>query len=141
DSEFALALARRTVELEPTEAWRQQSLGWALYRAGDWKASIEAIGKLADNSECDFILAMDHWQLGDKDHARASFDRGREWLKGFEQRSDDWVISRGGYCHYSEEWLRAYEQRCEEFHTTSGGALHPYPHKTRGGMLYPDPPM
>jgi tetratricopeptide (TPR) repeat protein len=88
DPELALKLARRAVELKPGDGMRAQSLGWALYRAGDWKGSLELIQKQAKNLESHFVLAMAYWQLGEKTEAKARFDRANEWLKGYEQRCE-----------------------------------------------------
>jgi tetratricopeptide (TPR) repeat protein len=59
------------------------TLGTARYRASDWKGAIadleQALGlrKPDDplNAYDGFILAMAYWQLGDKDQARAWFDK------------------------------------------------------------------
>jgi tetratricopeptide (TPR) repeat protein len=70
----AVELAQKAVELEPLqESWR--TLGVAQYRAGDWKAALEALKKSMDLREGGdgvdwFFLAMAHWQLGQKEAAR-----------------------------------------------------------------------
>ena len=61
-------------------------LGWAQYRAGEWKASVEALEKSCalDAKGCDayqwFFLAMAHWQLGEKEKAREWYDRAVQWM-------------------------------------------------------------
>jgi hypothetical protein len=76
-------------------AW--QVLGWAHYRAGDWKASIEALEKSCalqvnpkggDASRW-FFLAMAHWQLGDKDKARMWFDQAAEWTDKKQPKNEE----------------------------------------------------
>ena len=52
DAPGGLATARKAVELAPQSIMAWQVLGWAHYRTGDWKASIEALEKscaLQDN--------------------------------------------------------------------------------------------
>ena len=41
----AVAASRTAVKLAPSETLNWQSLGWALYLAGDWTASLEALEK------------------------------------------------------------------------------------------------
>ena len=89
DPELALKLARRAVELKPEDGMCQQSLSWALWRSGDYRGSIDAIGKTFNGGERNFVLAMAHWQLGEKTEARTIFDGGSEWLKGYEQRCEE----------------------------------------------------
>ena len=83
--ELSLQLARKAVALKPEDGMCLQSLGRALYRTGDWKGRIESIKKQSDTSSSSFILAMAHWQLGEKTEAMAYFDRSNEWLKEYEQ--------------------------------------------------------
>ncbi len=74
DPDLALKLARRAVELKPGDGLCTQSLGWALYRSGDYRGSIEAIGKQSGSGLNDFVLAMAQWQLGERTEARTLFD-------------------------------------------------------------------
>jgi serine/threonine protein kinase len=84
----AVELARRAVEKARPQHrgmfWN--TLGVALYRAGDWKAAIEALGqserlspdkRVALNA---FFLAMAHWRLGDRERARTWYDRAVAWM-------------------------------------------------------------
>jgi len=87
DPELALKLARRAVELKPGDGVCLQSLGGALYRAGDFRGSIEAIKK-ADGGKDSFIRAMAHWQLGEKTEAKAVFDAANKWLKEHERECE-----------------------------------------------------
>jgi tetratricopeptide (TPR) repeat protein len=81
----AVTHARKAVELAPYNAMFWFTLGVAQYRNGDWKAGIEALMKSAqlrdgvDSFEF-FFLAMAHWQLGEKDEARAWYDRAVAWM-------------------------------------------------------------
>jgi len=84
---------------------REQSLCWALYRAGDWKKCVAAVGRLIGNSEDDFIPAMAHEQLGNRTEARACFDRADAWLSGYETRSAE-RMGKGTTSHPLPSMLR-----------------------------------
>ena len=74
-------------------------LGWAHYRAGDWKASVEALEKSCGLWSQDdpkggdayqwFFLAMAHCRLGEKDKARGWYDRAIEWTDKYRQKNED----------------------------------------------------
>src|SRR5262249_47533225 len=80
DANRAVELAKKLVEHDPDNARSWSILGVAHYRAGGWKASVEALEKAmgfcngGDGSDW-FFLAMAHWQLGDKQKARQWYDR------------------------------------------------------------------
>jgi tetratricopeptide (TPR) repeat protein len=90
----AVRLAREAVNRSPGAApWN--TLGVALYRAGDWKAAIEALEKsealepgkhLAFNG---FFLAMAHMQRGDRNRARDDFERSELWLRTHPTTEDE----------------------------------------------------
>jgi serine/threonine protein kinase/uncharacterized protein HemY len=82
----AVRLARQAVALAPRgpDCWR--ALGVACYRAGDWQVAVTALRKaMALRSGGDgwewFFLAMARWQLGDRQQARACYERGRRWTE------------------------------------------------------------
>jgi len=81
----AVELAKRAVELAPKEQFYWQTLGWAQYRAGSWKAAIatlekvKELGSAGDSLEW-FPLAMAHAQLGNKDEARKWFEQAVQWM-------------------------------------------------------------
>ncbi len=88
DPERAVELARRAVELRPaTDGLAWQSLGWALYRTGDWKGCIESLEKSQKYARSgNYFAAMAYWHLGDKAKAREQFERFDTWLTGYEKR-------------------------------------------------------
>ncbi len=94
DPDLALQLARRAVELKPNDGHRMRSLGWALYRSGDYRGSLEASGHGPDDGQNDFVPAMALWQLGEKAEAEAHFLSDSEWLKGYEQRCEEKLKQR-----------------------------------------------
>jgi tetratricopeptide (TPR) repeat protein len=71
----ALAHARRVAELTPHEPASHVTLALALYRAGQWQACLDALGKTRGarhNHEATVAVlqAMAHWQRGDRARAR-----------------------------------------------------------------------
>jgi eukaryotic-like serine/threonine-protein kinase len=99
DPELSLRLARRAVELTPDDTMCHQSLGWARYRAKDWKGCIEALQKTRSYAaEGDFFGAMALWHLGDKAKARDAFDRAETWLKGYEKKWEE-RAKKGVFLH------------------------------------------
>src|SRR5262249_46244971 len=76
DLKRAVELGKEAVELAPQSPLAWQGLGSIQYRAGNWKASIEALEKSCKMQEGGtgdafqwLFLAMAHWQLGNKAEA------------------------------------------------------------------------
>ena len=85
----AVALAKRAVELKPNERKYWNTLGMALYRAGDLKEARAALQKsldLVQGGDNQYVcrdrlyLAMANWRLDEKDEARKEYDRATEWI-------------------------------------------------------------
>ena len=97
DPRQALELAKKGLEKEPQSACFWQILGWAHYRSGDWKASIEALEKSMASQkrpkEGDsyqwFFLAMAHWQLRNNQEARNWYDRAVEWMNKNQPKNQE----------------------------------------------------
>jgi serine/threonine protein kinase/tetratricopeptide (TPR) repeat protein len=89
----AVALAQRAVTLEPSDGNIWNTLGVALYRAGDYSKCLEALGKSRDlQGERDFsadafFLAMSHWQLGHQSDARNWYDQAVAWMDKNQPRN------------------------------------------------------
>ena len=86
DAGRALELAKKAVELAPKVGAYWNTLGAAQYRAADWKASVSALEKSRElrnggDSFDWFVLAMAHWQLGDKEQARKWYDQAVQWME------------------------------------------------------------
>lgn len=80
DPKQAVQLAKRAVVLAPHDGDYWCTLGVAHYRAENWKEAIAALRKSMERGQGGdgkdwFFLAMAHWQLGEKDKARAWYDR------------------------------------------------------------------
>jgi serine/threonine protein kinase/tetratricopeptide (TPR) repeat protein len=128
DPPRALAAARKAVELAPNSEPAGQVLGWAQYRAGNWKASIEALEK-GNNSQRPsggdarqwFFLAMAHGQLGETEEARKWYDKACQWQGQYDPYDVDVQriqgeaavllgmpgVGRGRYYAERGDWKRA----------------------------------
>ena len=97
DTAEADKLARKAVELAPRCSLSWHALGWALYRTGAWKDSIEAfhksMGLQVDPKGGDsgqwFGLAVAHWQLGNKEEARTWHGRGVQWMDKHQPKNEE----------------------------------------------------
>jgi anti-sigma factor RsiW len=93
----ALAAAKEAVALLPFERGYWCNLSLAHYRIGDWepaKKALEATEQVpltsSDSYEVGtarFVLAMVHWQRGDKERARRCYDQATVWMDKY--RSTD----------------------------------------------------
>jgi Tfp pilus assembly protein PilF len=88
DPSRARAAAEKAVELDAKSSLAWQVLGWALYRTGEWKASIDALEKSMALQQSPpggdswqwFVLAMAHWRDGNPKQARHWYQRAVKWL-------------------------------------------------------------
>jgi len=99
DPRRSVELAKKAVELAPKQGTFWNTLGVAYYRAGDWKAAIEALTKSMDlrkggDSNDWFFLAMAHWQLGDKPQARSWYDKAVPWMEKNQPMDEELVCFR-----------------------------------------------
>jgi serine/threonine protein kinase/Flp pilus assembly protein TadD len=82
----AVELARKAVQLAPKNGDCWSTLGMAHYRAGDWKAAVDAFDKSMelragrDAFEA-FVLAMTHRKMGDPTEARNWYDGAVRWVE------------------------------------------------------------
>jgi WD40 repeat protein/Tfp pilus assembly protein PilF len=79
--------ARAAVAIQPANDAYWNTLGVALYRAGEYKEAIEALlkseelGKSRNLAGNGLFLAMAHWELGEKETARQRLARSNEWFQ------------------------------------------------------------
>ena len=77
----ALRMARKAVDLSAVEPEGWRALGAALFRSGEWQAAAKAlervipVGTAAGDPSTWLLIAMTHWQLGDKVKARDSYQK------------------------------------------------------------------
>jgi tetratricopeptide (TPR) repeat protein len=99
DPGLALAMAKKAVELDPKNGSYLNTLGLACYRIGDCESAIAALEKSmelrrsGDASDW-FVLAMCHWQLGDKQASRRWYDRAVEWMNSNDTTSKELIQFR-----------------------------------------------
>jgi tetratricopeptide (TPR) repeat protein len=94
DPRRAVELARKAVALAPKVATYWNTLGTAHYRAGDWKAALDALNKSMElgngGTSWDwFFVAMAHWQLGHKEEARPMYERAVNWMNANQPQNDE----------------------------------------------------
>jgi len=79
----AYDLASKARQIEPGDASVADTLGWVLYKKGNYQEAQvlfqESAGKQPENSEIQFHLGMASYMMGQKEKARAAF---QEALKG-----------------------------------------------------------
>jgi serine/threonine protein kinase/Tfp pilus assembly protein PilF len=94
DAAAAVELAQRAVRGAPGEGGNWNTLGVARYRAGDWKAAIEALNqslklRQGGNGSDWFFLSMAYWRLGKKEDARNWYERAVKWMEKNQPRNEE----------------------------------------------------
>src|SRR5262249_54340066 len=90
----AVTLAKKAVQRRGDTGNFWNTLGGAHYGTGDWRAALSALKKSVElrqggDSFDFFFLAMAHWQLGEKEKARAYFDRAVRWMEQNKPRDEE----------------------------------------------------
>ena len=80
DPQEAVKLAKKAVDLAPLDWHYRNTLGVALYRAGEWQDAVKALersmGLASEDIVIDWLfLAMAHQRLGNREKARQWYDR------------------------------------------------------------------
>jgi eukaryotic-like serine/threonine-protein kinase len=105
DPTRAVGLARKALALQPENADYWNTLGIALYRAGDDSAAIEALDKMTalrkgGHDDGDFFRAMAHQRRGERDLARSWFDKAVSWMEQNQNQDPDNELKRR---HFRDE--------------------------------------
>jgi tetratricopeptide (TPR) repeat protein len=96
DPEIAVEIYRTAHKMKP-EDWRYlRGLGAAYYRTGQWQEAITTLTKSTklvkgENALNYLLLAMAHWQLGNKTEATNWYDKAIEWI---EDNDINWSYAR-----------------------------------------------
>jgi serine/threonine protein kinase/tetratricopeptide (TPR) repeat protein len=96
----AAELARKAVDLAPSDGAAWNTLAVVLYRAGDWTGSVRATLESMRLTEAGdvrdwLVLAMCQWQLGQKDRARQLLHRAVRWVPVREDQREYLAEFRG----------------------------------------------
>jgi Flp pilus assembly protein TadD len=88
----ALDLARRARELNPSDPNIADTLGWILFRRGEFSQAPqllnESVGKLSGNPEIQFHLGMAYYMMGDEQLARDALRRAADAAVDFPGQAD-----------------------------------------------------
>jgi uncharacterized protein HemY len=84
----------RSVDLAPENGLFWNTLGIAQYRNGDWNSTIATLTKSIElrkeNDASDlFFLAMAHWQLHEKEKARAWYAQAIAWMDQHNSQDEE----------------------------------------------------
>ena len=90
--EKAQELARKARSLAPGSPAVADTLGWVLFKRGDYQQALElseeAAGKSPGNPEIQFHLGMAHYMMGHTDAARVAFEQGLSAPKDFPSKAE-----------------------------------------------------
>jgi len=86
DAPVAIKISRELTGETPKNATYWNTLAVALYRNGDWQASVDAVEQATAKRQTKhgrdlFVLAMVRWQLKDTDGATQAYENGAKWLE------------------------------------------------------------
>src|SRR4029434_9257110 len=88
DLNKAYDLARKARDLQGEDDWVGDTLGWVLYKRGDYQKALpilqQSAQKAGDNPEIQFHLGMTAYMMGNADLARAALQKAASAAQGFE---------------------------------------------------------
>jgi tetratricopeptide (TPR) repeat protein len=88
----AYDLARKARQLQGQDASVGDTLGWVLYKRGDYQQALpilqESAQKAGDNPEIQFHLGMTAYMMGQTDLARAAFKKAASATKDFPGKDE-----------------------------------------------------
>ena len=90
--EKALALAAKAHELLPTDPYTADTLGWILFKKGDYAKAAplldESAARLTNEPEVQYHTGMVHYMMGEEAPARAALERALKENREFQGRED-----------------------------------------------------
>ena len=88
----ALEIARRAHDSAPNDSYVKDTLGWILYKRGDYAGALalleESAGKLPSEPEAIYHLAMVHYTTGEEQKAKENFERALQMKKEFPSKPE-----------------------------------------------------
>jgi tetratricopeptide (TPR) repeat protein len=88
----AYELAQKARTLEPGDGSIADTLGWILYKRGDYQQALallrEAAGELSDDPEIQFHLGMTSYMMGQADAARSALEQAAQSTDDFPGKSE-----------------------------------------------------
>lgn len=88
----AYELAQKASNLAPSNGSIADTLGWVLYKRGDYQQALtllqESASKLPDNPEVQFHIGMTNYMMGQADAARAAFERAAHATADFPSKDE-----------------------------------------------------
>lgn len=88
----AYELAQKARSLQPGDASTADTLGWILYKRGDYQQAMsllqESAGKIPDNPEVQFHLGMTSYMMGQADAARSALEKAVHSASDFPGKSE-----------------------------------------------------
>ena len=92
DLNKAYELARKAHDLQPQDASIGDTLGWVLYKRGDYQQALtilqESAEKAPDNPEIQFHLGMTAYMMGQVDLAKVALRKAANAAKDFEGKDE-----------------------------------------------------
>ncbi|MFO0913443.1 MAG: protein kinase [Pirellulales bacterium] len=88
---LALEFARRAVGLAPTGTEANFTMGWALYRSGQWRDCVNLLNKPSEDvsGASLFVMGMALWQLDRKDEARQNVEQAARLFESYKKSVND----------------------------------------------------
>jgi tetratricopeptide (TPR) repeat protein len=88
----AYEIARTARDLQPVNPFVADTLGWILFKRGDYPGALnllqESAERVPNNAEILFHLGMTHYMLSEEASARATFDRALQSNQEFAGRTE-----------------------------------------------------
>ena len=121
DLDKAYDLARKAHDLQPQDAAAADTLGWVLYKRGDYQQALailqESAEKLPDSPEIQFHLGMTAYMMGQTDLAKVALRKAAGAAKDFPGKDESkrrLAVLEGGTAAYPELSMSQLEAMAKE---------------------------